>query len=86
MASSERRAASPHSTTPTSIRFENHRSADVTIAWLTFEGARKTYATLRPGATVMQETYVGHLWVVSEAGKILGAASATFAPGVLEIR
>ncbi len=77
---------SPASTAPTSIQFENHRSADVTIAWLGFDGQRKTYATVRPGGTAVQQTFAGHVWFVSEASGTLGAVAAIDTPGLVEIR
>ncbi len=77
---------SPASTTQTSIQFENHRNADVTIAWLGFDGQRKTYATVRAGGTVVQPTFAGHVWLASDASGTLGAVAAIDTPALVEIR
>ncbi len=78
--------ASPVSTVQTSIQFENHRGGDVTIAWVAFDGQRKTYATLRPGGTAVQQTFAGHVWLVSDASGQVGAVAAIDTPGLLGIR
>jgi len=66
-------AASPRSNEPTAVVFWNHRSREVSLAWVDFDGARKHYATLAPGAKHVQQTYVGHVWVVSEREATVGA-------------
>jgi hypothetical protein len=58
------------------VRFENRRAREVSLDWLDFGGQRKHYASIGPGATVVQSTYVGHVWIVSERGTTLGAVVA----------
>jgi hypothetical protein len=58
------------------VRFENRRAREVSLDWLDFGGQRKNYASIGPGATVVQSTCVGHVWIVSERGTTLGAVVA----------
>jgi hypothetical protein len=62
---------------PTQIAFVNKRSVPVTVSWLNGEGKLVEYRTLGGGEQYVQQTYVGHLWVVSNVG---GPAIVAFQP------
>lgn len=80
-------SASPHGDGRKSdINFVNRRAKSVSVAWLDFKGRRKHYADVRPGLTHLIETYSGHVWVVSEDGKDLGAVVANEGAGRVEIK
>jgi hypothetical protein len=49
------------------IRFINVRARPVRLMWITFEGARRFYATIATGAELVQPTYVAHRWLVEDA-------------------
>ncbi|GIE77215.1 hypothetical protein Aph02nite_31650 [Actinoplanes philippinensis] len=61
----------------TQIRFVNTTGGKVVIAWLGYDGKRSDYATLDPGQTYEQQTFVGHVWV---AATVDGEAIAVFQP------
>jgi hypothetical protein len=67
-------ARSIQSTTPTSIQFVNETLGGVIdVSWIDFQGRPKTYATLQPGQSVVQQTFVSHPWVLTAAnGTCLG--------------
>jgi hypothetical protein len=74
---------SPGSDVATSLRFENRTTRALDVHWLDFAGQRKRYATVEPGATYTNATYVGHVWVVAESsGEGLAIFVADTAPGV----
>lgn len=77
---------SPASERETSVYFVNHRTEEVTVEWLGFDGIRKPYATVRAGHSEMQHTYAGHVWIVSTKLRVLGAIVASDRPGVADIR
>lgn len=52
------------------LRFVNHTSHDANIDWVTFEGNRQLYRTLRPNESYSQQTYVGHVWVVTHPNNV----------------
>ena len=59
--------AAPHpsrgSDEQTHITFVNKTDGDVACWWISPSGARKKYATLRPGERFEQHTFAGHVWV-----------------------
>ncbi|KNZ74049.1 hypothetical protein J132_08359 [Termitomyces sp. J132] len=52
---------------PTVITFENHLQIKVEIRWLGYNGERHHYASILPGLSSRQDTYVGHVWEVVTA-------------------
>jgi hypothetical protein len=61
------------SVTATSIRFVNQTDITVDVYWLDLDGQRVKYATLAPGETLDQATFLTHPWVVTNtAGTCLG--------------
>ena len=66
----------------TSIVFDNQTSEPRYVYWSDFAGQRVFHATLRPGESYTQETYAGHVWVVTdEESRCLSAYEAVAAPG-----
>jgi VHL beta domain len=80
------RASPPAASAPTTIEFVNQRSEVVEIEWIDSSGTPKFYCKLRPGMTHLQNTFAGHIWVISHAGKPLGAVIATTTDSRAEIR
>jgi dipeptidyl aminopeptidase/acylaminoacyl peptidase len=66
----------------TKIRFRNSSTETIRIFWLDFNGARKPYGELKPGATYEQNTFDGHVWLVEgETGQTLGVFEAVEGAG-----
>ncbi|MEH0844753.1 hypothetical protein V6U81_20420 [Micromonospora sp. CPCC 205711] len=61
----------------TFIDFVNARGSQVVVYWLDYGGQRQPYAVLEAGQGYRQQTYVGHPWVVTDAG---GTALVCFLP------
>jgi dipeptidyl aminopeptidase/acylaminoacyl peptidase len=49
----------------TSLSFVNQTKEEVTIYWLDFDGRRREYGRLQPGASRAQHTFAGHLWLIA---------------------
>lgn len=58
---------SVHSRTPTTITFENRGRSAIRIYWLDYDGRRQHRATVQPGATRSQKTYVTHPWIITRS-------------------
>lgn len=57
-----------------------------TMSWITPDGTEKPYATIEPGATHVQNTYVGDLWVFTDAkNQPLAMARVPEAPALARI-
>lgn len=54
--------ASPSSVAPARIVFTNLASTPIVAVWMDFSGREVIYATISPGQSVTQDTYVGHIW------------------------
>lgn len=58
---------------PATMIFENRRQRPVIVHWINFDGLRETYANVPPGSRMVQQTLVGHPWLVSTpSGRCLG--------------
>jgi hypothetical protein len=58
---------------PLTIVFVNRRAEPVTLDWIGFGGDRQRYATISPGSSVAQETFLWHRWTIAaEEGGCLG--------------
>ncbi len=68
------------------INFINRRDKVVSVYWLDFDGKRKHYADIRPRLSELLATFPGHVWIVSEGDKDLGAVVATEETGRVEIK
>ncbi|GIE25122.1 VHL beta domain-containing protein [Winogradskya humida] len=62
----------------TKVAFVNTTAGTVSISWLDTDGKRVEYATLKPGDTYTQKTYVGHFWVAARTDN--AEAIAVFQP------
>ena len=77
---------------PTYIRFDNYLGEEVNLFWINYEGVRVYYASLQPGRSMLQETYVTHPWVVmkksatADPGQCVAIFQPASQPGVAEIR
>jgi hypothetical protein len=61
----ETAAKSLPSDTPTLMIFGNKTGAPIKLFWLDFQGSRDFYGELASKETQRQETYLGHVWVVT---------------------
>ncbi|MFI3187038.1 MAG: hypothetical protein QX198_13780 [Methylococcaceae bacterium] len=78
--------SSPHgSNKKTALNFMNHRDHDVSLFWIDFDGRRKFYATINPGLHYQQNTFSGHVWVITEYNKDIGLVIATESASRVEI-
>ncbi|MEM9017592.1 MAG: hypothetical protein AAGC68_11305 [Verrucomicrobiota bacterium] len=59
-----RKKATSESGSSIALRFENEREEKVSVYWIGFDGIRRFYQDLQPGAGYSQPTYGSHLWVV----------------------
>ncbi|MEY2727704.1 MAG: hypothetical protein RLZZ458_3571 [Planctomycetota bacterium] len=61
----------------TEIVFTNNWTEPVTMVWIAADGSRRDYATVAPGQTHRQHTFVSHAWLLRGGdGKELGCAIA----------
>jgi hypothetical protein len=71
----------------TQITFHNARANTVTIQWIDYDGNLQDYGTLGAGQEYVQDTYVTHLWLISDAtGACLGIYAAASYHGTVVIR
>jgi hypothetical protein len=61
--------ASQPSRESTGITFVNRSDRPVKVYWLNFRGERILYKSLPPGAQLVQQTFVGHNWLVTSSGE-----------------
>jgi hypothetical protein len=74
--------ASPESTRDSSILFLNRRAKEVSLYWLDFRGQRQFYAEVPAGEAHAQQTYSGHVWLMTdEADQPLSVVVADDEPG-----
>ena len=67
----------------TSILFINRTDAEAQLHWVGMDGKTTQYASVQPGKTHAQHTFVGHVWLAKDAsGKLLNAFAATANDGV----
>ncbi|MFV2093015.1 MAG: hypothetical protein ACC634_08020 [Hyphomicrobiales bacterium] len=50
----------------TEITFTNDSGAPRQIFWIDFGGARVQYGNIKPGATHVQPTFLGHAWLIAD--------------------
>jgi len=51
----------------TSIEFINKSGQPIKVYWLDYEGKRKLYAQLKAEDSYIQQTYVTHPWLITDA-------------------
>jgi hypothetical protein len=54
------------STRETTLEFQNRTSTHLRLWWRTIEGQRQPYGELAPGSVRVQQTFVDHVWVVTD--------------------
>ena len=70
----------------TSLEIVNRTAGTVELWWSTFDGGRKRYAHIPPGETSRQNTFSGHVWIVTDKdGGVLGVVEAGAGPSRVEI-
>jgi dipeptidyl aminopeptidase/acylaminoacyl peptidase len=71
----------------TSLTFINRTSEEITLYWLDFEGRRREYGKLAPGATRAQHTFAGHVWLAARSrdGRPLAVFEGQESPSVAVI-
>jgi dipeptidyl-peptidase 4 len=95
VASSRSPTASPLEHTPrptretgdaTTLEIVNRTAGTIDLWWSTFDGGRKSYAHIPPGATSQQNTFAGHVWIVTDQeSTVLGVVEAHAGPSRVEI-
>jgi hypothetical protein len=71
----------------TSVYFVNDSAEKVTVNWISDDQERIKYQDLEPGQGYHQQTYAGHVWVITRAdGTAVALFKAVEAPGLAEIR
>ena len=69
--------ASPPSRDPTGVTFVNRSAEPLEIYWLSFHGEPIHYRHLAPGDRAVQQTFIGHNWLVTgTAGQCIGVFKA----------
>jgi hypothetical protein len=64
---------SPSTEHAAALTIRNDRASRVEIGWYSFECELEPYATLAPGQSMVQDTFVGHVWSATAAeGEELG--------------
>ena len=53
-------------TTPVTVQFTNNHPDPTNVYWLDYNGQRVIYATLPPGGSYVQSTYLTHPWLISD--------------------
>ena len=72
---------SKDSTDETTITFDNQTHDPVEVYWIEASGRRTHYNTIKPGAQLSQPTFVGHVWLITDAKeKVLAAFEAAAEP------
>ncbi len=53
---------------PSALTIENATDSEIEMFWVNGSGGRKSYGKLPPGGTTTQQTYAGHIWLMTIAG------------------
>ena len=57
----------------TAVIFVNETEKTLSYHWIDFNGSDRYYGSVRPGESISQHTYPGHVWAVKDAeGRTLG--------------
>lgn len=79
LAECAKRLASP--SVPVDVLFSNAGGREAGLWWVRSDASLQFYRSLRPGKSVVQPSFVGHLWVAARGGEVaqlhcVGEASA----------
>ncbi len=67
----------------TTITFLNKTDEDAVLYWINSEGQKVEYGSIPSGGRRKQNSYAGHMWLVTDkSGKMLGVFEATADPGL----
>ena len=70
----------------TVLTIENATDGEIEMFWVEGRGQRKSYGRLAPGQSRVQNTYAGHVWIMSDAqGRPLAGVVAKDAPSVARV-
>ncbi len=70
----------------TTVVFANRSAVEIELFWMDFQGQRRSYGTVAPGAKSEMHTFAGHVWLVADLkGRELTLVKATAEPGRVEI-
>jgi hypothetical protein len=73
----EAQMASLSSHETTSMTILNRSDEPIKVYWLTFTGLRRLYHAIAPGDRVVQSTFLGHNWLVTnQRGECIGIYNA----------
>ena len=73
----EAELASHPSREATGLTVVNRSDEPIKLYWLSFSGRRRLYRSLAPGNRVVQPTFIGHNWIVTNgAGECIGIFNA----------
>jgi hypothetical protein len=73
----EAELASHPSQESTALTVANRSDQPIKVYWLTFSGLRRLYFSLAPGEHVVQQTFIGHNWLVANSrGECIGIFNA----------
>lgn len=73
MAELKEQAASPESASAVKLRVDNESGQRITVSWIGFDGLRREYGLTDPTRRFDQNTFEGHVWVITgEDGRDLG--------------
>jgi len=71
----------------TDITFVNLRTAPIDVYWLDYEGARKLYSSVAPGASAVEHTWPVHPWLAADtSGACLGIYHPLSQPAEADIQ
>ena len=74
---SEPNYASRPSKERTGMTFVNRSAGPLDVYWLSFQGERVPYQHLPPGGRFVQQTFIGHNWLVTDvSGQCVGIFKA----------
>ncbi|MCC7376903.1 MAG: prolyl oligopeptidase family serine peptidase [Verrucomicrobiales bacterium] len=65
---------------PTSVLFDNRRSDEIELFWISTDGNRVSYGRLKPGKTRRQNTYAGHVWIAVRGNDTVAVFEASADP------
>lgn len=69
LAQLSKKLKSPRNPKAVSIRIDNRGKNSVRVFWIDFDGKRKQYAETDPERSFKQNTFNGHLWLVTDASE-----------------
>jgi len=71
----------------TFLTIENATAGDIEMFWVDGAAKRSSYGKLAPGRSAMQQTYAGHVWLITDAsGNPLAGIKTPPAPSLAKIK